>query len=70
VVKRIEKLKAWRKKSAEEIKVESDIILPKSFLGTLAENPPGSLEELKFIMQESPNRFNTFGDQIYQLIGG
>ncbi len=69
-IKRLEKLKAWRKKSAEEIKVESDIILPKRFLGVLSENPPRSLDELKSIMHESPNRFNTFGDQIIQLIGG
>jgi len=70
VVKRIEKLKTWRKKTAEEMKVESDIILPKKFLGLLSEHPPASLEELKSSMRESPNRFNKFGDQIYQLIGG
>ena len=70
VVKRVEKLKTWRKKTAEEMKVESDIILPKRFLGILSENPPGSLDELKSLMRESPNRYKKYGDQIYSLIGG
>ena len=70
VVKRVEKLKAWRKKTAEEMKVESDIILPKKFLGVLSENPPGSFDELKLIMHESPNRYRKFGEEIYSLIGG
>jgi len=70
VIRRLEKLKAWRKKLAAEIKVESDIVLPKKFLGILSENPPKSLNELKSIMKDSPNRFRRYGDQIYRLIGG
>jgi len=70
VVRRLEKLKTWRKKVAAEIKVESDVVLPKKFLGILAENPPKSLNELKSIMKDSPNRFGRYGDQIYRLIGG
>ena len=70
VIKRLEKLKTWRKKVAAEIKVESDIVLPKKFLSTLSENPPKSLGELKSIMKDSPNRFDKYGDQIYRLIGG
>lgn len=70
VLKRLDKLKAWRKKTAEEMKVESDIILPKKFLGILSEHPPGTPGELRSIMQESPNRYQKYGDQIYRLIGG
>lgn len=70
VVKRVEKLKTWRKKTAEEMKVESDIILPKRYLGILSENPPSSFDELKSHMHESPNRYKKYGDQIYSLIGG
>jgi ribonuclease D len=33
VLRRVEKLKVWRKKVAQEIKVESDIVLPKLYLG-------------------------------------
>ena len=70
VVRRLEKLKSWRKKLAEEMKVESDIILPKKFVGSLAENPPKNMEELKAAMSASPFRFEKYGDQIYRLIGG
>jgi ribonuclease D len=70
VIKRLEKLKTWRKKVAAEIKVESDIVLPKKFLSVLSENPPKSLNELKLVMKDSPNRFSKYGDQIYHLIGG
>lgn len=70
VLKRLDKLKTWRKKLAEEMKVESDIILPKRFLSTLSEYPPKSLGDLKSIMCDSPNRYKKFGDQIFNLIGG
>jgi len=70
VIKRLEKLKAWRKKTAEVMKVDSDIILPKKFLNVLSENPPSSFNELKSIMRETPNRFQKYGDQIYRLVGG
>lgn len=70
VIKRLEKLKNWRKKSAEEMKVESDIILPKSFLYILSEHPPATLNDLKSIMRETPKRFDDYGEQIYSLIGG
>lgn len=69
-LKRLDKLKTWRKNLAEEMKVESDIILPKSFLNILSEYPPKNIDELKSIMCDSPNRFAKFGDQIYSLIGG
>lgn len=70
VVKRLEKIKGWRKKVAQEMKVESDIILPKMYLGLLAENPPKSLVELEAAMAESPKRFNLYGSQIFELLGG
>jgi len=70
VVRRLEKLKVWRKKLAAEIKVESDIILPKIYLNILAENPPKDIKELESVMCESPTRFDRYGIQIYSLIGG
>jgi ribonuclease D len=68
-LRRLEKLKNWRKRSAEEMKVESDIVLPKVYMNALAESPPKNLEELKFVMRESPTRFDWYGDQIFRLIG-
>jgi len=68
-LKRLDKLKTWRKKLAQQIGVESDIILPRIYLNTLAENPPKSIRELESIMANSPWRFNHYGTQIYGLLG-
>lgn len=70
MLKRLQKLKNWRKKVAEDLKVESDIILPKAYLNRLAERPPKSLKDLESIMSESPTRFKNYGEQIYRLLGG
>ena len=70
MLKRLHKLKTWRKRVAEELRVESDIILPKIYLNRLAEHPPKSLHELESIMHESPTRFGRYGEQIYRLLGG
>jgi ribonuclease D len=70
MLKRLQKLKNWRKKVAEQLAVESDIVLPKVYLNRLAEQPPKSLHELEVVMHESPTRFNKYGEQIYRLLGG
>jgi len=70
LLRRLEKLKVWRKKIAKELSVESDIVLPKIYLSTLAENPPKNLIELESVMHESPTRFQKYGTEIYRLIGG
>jgi ribonuclease D len=70
MLKRLQKLKNWRKKVGEDLHVESDIILPKAYLNRLAEHPPKSLRELESIMHESPTRFGKYGEQIYRLLGG
>ena len=69
-LKRLEKLKNWRKKVAQELGVESDIVLPKVYLNSLAENPPRSLQELKAMMHDSTTRFAKYGEQMYRLLGG
>ena len=69
-LKRLEKLKNWRKKVAQELNVESDIVLPKAYLNSLAERPPKSLQELESIMRDSPTRFTKYGEQLYRLVGG
>jgi ribonuclease D len=68
-LKRLERLKNWRKKVAQELGVESDIVLPKIYLNTLAENPPRSLQELESMMHDTPTRFSRYGEQVYRLVG-
>ena len=69
VLRRLEKLKAWRKNVGLEMKVESDIILPKPYLGVLSENPPKSLDELRDLMKDTPSRADMFGPQILKVLG-
>ena len=70
MLKRLDKLKTWRKNIAKEMSVESDIILPKPYLNLLAENPPKNLHELESVMSNSPWRFSRYGTQILGLLGG
>jgi ribonuclease D len=67
---RLEKLKTWRKNAAAEMKVESDIVLPKPYLQLLAERPPRGLGDLQAVMARSPWRYETFGAQILKVLGG
>ena len=69
-LKRIEKLKNWRKRLAEQLGVESDIVLPKTYLSVLAETPPKNLQTLESMMHDSPTRFAKYGEQILRLLGG
>ena len=69
VLRRLEKLKVWRKKLAVELNVESDIILPKPYLGILSQMPPKDLAELGMLMKDSPARFEKFGPQILKTLG-
>jgi ribonuclease D len=69
-LRRLEKLKNWRKKAAEALGVESDIVLPKPYLNSLAENPPKTPQDLEAMMRDSPTRFAKYGEQIIRLVGG
>lgn len=65
---RVDALKRWRKTTAQELGVKSDIILPRDLVTSLAEHNPCNLQELKSLMHEVPWRFEHFGDQILQVI--
>jgi ribonuclease D len=68
-LRRLEKLKVWRKKVGLEMGVESDVILPKPYVSAIAENPPKDLDELALIMKETPSRVEKYGVQILKVIG-
>lgn len=69
VLRRLEKLKAWRKKVGLAMKVESDIVLPKPYLAVLSENPPKDMKDLGRMMKDAPARFEKFGGQILRTLG-
>ena len=68
-LRRLEKLKVWRKKIGLEMGVESDVILPKPYLSAIAENPPNDVNELASIMKETPSRVEKYGAQILKVLG-
>ena len=67
---RLEKLKDWRKKVAKQMKVESDIVLPKPYLQALAERPARNPRDLQAVMIQTPWRYQTFGAQILKVLAG
>jgi len=68
-LRRLEKLKVWRKKVGIEMGVESDVILPKPYVSAIAENPPKNIDELALLMKESPSRVEKYGVQIIKMLG-
>jgi len=70
MLRRMEKLKNWRKNLAKYMGVESDVILPKVYLNSLAENPAKNMDDLKSILVDSPWRFQRYGAQILKILGG
>jgi ribonuclease D len=67
---RLEALKQWRKMAAREMRVESDVVLPRSLMEKLAEAAPQNMNQLSELMVESPWRLGSFGPQILQALKG
>ena len=64
----MEGLRNWRKMTAREIGVESDVVLPRDVLEVIAERNPSSLDALAEIMADFPWRLNRFGSQILYVL--
>lgn len=69
ILNRLNKLKNWRKKKAEELGVESDVVLPRPYLFLLAERNPRTLEALSALMDDSPWRVAHFGEELLKSLG-
>ncbi len=67
-LRRLEKLREWRKVVARQWEVESDVILPKDILEEIVADNPRKLTELKTAMHDAPWRFTHFGEQILQAL--
>lgn len=68
VLNRLENLRNWRKLTAREMGVESDIVLPRDVLESIADRNPLDLPELEEIMRFLPWRFERFGHDILKAI--
>ena len=67
-LRRMDLLNQWRKHAAQKFHLESDIILPRSWMHAIAEKNPQTLEELAVLMPNSPIRLKAHGSEILKAI--
>jgi ribonuclease D len=65
---RLNLLSGWRKDIALKIGVESDIVLPKAWMHTIAEQNPKNMLELSALMPKAPWRLEAFGVEILKTL--
>ena len=67
-LQRVDLLRDWRKETGREMGVESDVILPKDMLNSIAEANPRTPAALAGLMEALPFRYERFGAEILQLL--
>jgi len=67
---RLDALKTWRKNAARKMKVESDVVLPRPLMESIAESAPRSIPELSDLLSGSAWRMARFGPQILKAVKG
>lgn len=68
LVERVEKLRLWRKLAAQELEVESDVVLPRDLMHAAARTNPRALSELSPLMVSVPWRLEHYGEQILKAL--
>jgi ribonuclease D len=68
VVERYTALRDWRKIRAEQRGVESDVIISKDALWTLAQKAPTRLEDMNGIRGLGPWRLSVYGEELLEVI--
>lgn len=69
-LRRIERLRTWRKEVGQAMQVDSDVILPKDLMRRIAENNPHHVDDLIKLLPDSPWRANNFGDELMAALTG
>ncbi len=67
---RLEVLRNWRKVKALEVGVDSDVILPRDVMYTIAEADPKKIDDLRIILADIPSRLVTYGGEILKALNG
>lgn len=65
---RLENLRQWRKETARQIGVKSDVILPRDVLTAIAEKNPKGKEQLADILGGLPWRLEKYGEDILGVL--
>jgi ribonuclease D len=67
---RLEILRNWRRQTAQQLGVESDVVLPRTFMQSIAENNPQNIQSLAEFMPHSPWRLEQYGQDILNRLKG
>ena len=67
---RFNALREWRKNKGKELKVESDVVLPRDFVELIASGNPGTQDELAVCMKDIPYRSSHFSREIMHVLKG
>lgn len=67
-LERLQVLHEWRKAQAQQLEIESDVVLPRDFMERIACLNPGSAVELMEIMTAVPWRFQRYGTEILKVL--
>lgn len=65
---RLNNLREWRKHTGVKMGLDSDVILPKDILETIAHSDPHSPADLAALMAKTPWRLEHFGNQILSVL--
>ncbi|MDX1436224.1 MAG: ribonuclease D [Anaerolineales bacterium] len=65
---RLDALRNWRKREGGRLGVDSDVILPKDLMSSIARQNPQTRQELERIMADAPERQERYGDGILNAI--
>ena len=66
---RLDALRNWRKETARELGVESDVVLPRDLMVQLAELDMRQPEALAQVLRGAPWRLERFGAQLARILG-
>lgn len=67
-LQRVDRFKKWRKNAAAEMKVESDIVLPRELMESIAFHHPSTAGELSRLMKDFPYRYRKYGQKILEIL--
>ncbi|MEJ2709830.1 MAG: HRDC domain-containing protein [Anaerolineales bacterium] len=67
-LERVDRLRRWRKQTAREMGVKSDVVMPKDLLYEIAKENPSQQEELNQILSDVPWRRKRYGRQILDVL--
>lgn len=67
-LRRLDRLNRWRRETAQKLKLESDLILPRNWMQAIAEKDPQDIKELSLLMPDSTYRLQTYGNEILAAI--